>query len=198
MGGWWALWLGRILSEDLVLWGEVGELGGWWGLLMKFGGLILGSLLVVMVVIDMEKKIIPDWLNLGILGVVLGMKLGGIVVGGGGWDGLGGDALVAALAGLVFWGLHLVAYKIYQQDAFGLGDVKLIMVLAFWLGWPLVVTMILGAFGVGAIVGVVLAALTRQGRHLALPFGPFLAIGTAFALLWGEQLWSWLFLGTIV
>ena len=37
----------------------------------------------------------------------------------------------------------------------------------------------------GAVVGVALMALSRAGRQTAVPFGPFLALGTVVALFLG-------------
>jgi leader peptidase (prepilin peptidase)/N-methyltransferase len=46
-------------------------------------------------------------------------------------------------------------------------------------------------FLAGALVGVALIALRRRGRKDHLPFGPFLAFGTLFALLWGDMVLRW-------
>ena len=55
----------------------------------------------------------------------------------------------------------------------------------------------IGTF-IGAIVGMVLMASRGSGaRKLAVPFGPFLALGGVVALLAGQQIIDW-YLGTFV
>ena len=38
---------------------------------------------------------------------------------------------------------------------------------------------------VGAVFGLVMAALSATGRKTRIPFGPSLAVGAVFAVLWG-------------
>ncbi|MGB9113278.1 MAG: hypothetical protein WCF24_11195, partial [Acidimicrobiales bacterium] len=70
----------------------------------------------------------------------------------------------------------------------GFGDVRLVVVLGFALGW-LGIGYVLGGFFVanllGALLGVALIALGRATRKSAIPFGPFLASGCEIALLTG-------------
>ena len=48
------------------------------------------------------------------------------------------------------------------------------------------------AFLVGSIIGVAIVLFkTTATRKLAIPFGPFLAVGAAMALWWGAPLLDW-------
>ena len=70
----------------------------------------------------------------------------------------------------------------------GLGDVKLVAVMGLFLGRA-VAPAILIALLAGSIVG--LALIARHGakaRRLAIPFGPFLALGGVIGMLVGSQL----------
>jgi leader peptidase (prepilin peptidase)/N-methyltransferase len=70
----------------------------------------------------------------------------------------------------------------------GLGDVKLAATMGLFLGRA-VAPAILAALLVGSIVGVALIA--RHGaaaRKMAIPFGPFLALGGVIGMLVGDQL----------
>jgi leader peptidase (prepilin peptidase)/N-methyltransferase len=40
----------------------------------------------------------------------------------------------------------------------------------------------------GAIIGIALIVLTKRGKDVPIPFGPFLAIGGIAALFFGQQL----------
>ena len=44
---------------------------------------------------------------------------------------------------------------------------------------------------VGSLVGVPLMLLKKADGKLAIPFGPFLALGALIYLYWGRQLVSW-------
>jgi leader peptidase (prepilin peptidase)/N-methyltransferase len=79
----------------------------------------------------------------------------------------------------------------------GMGDVKLAALMGLYLGSAVVPALVIGTF-VGAIVGMVLMASRGSGaRKLAVPFGPFLALGGVVALLAGQQIIDW-YLGTFV
>ena len=52
-------------------------------------------------------------------------------------------------------------------------------------GPPLII--ILSSF-VGALVGIVLIVLKKQGREVPMPFGPYLAGAGLLTLFFGEQL----------
>ena len=73
----------------------------------------------------------------------------------------------------------------------GFGDVKLAGVLglaAGWLGWgSWAVALFLGFF-LGGLFGLALVARGRGGRKTAVPFGPFMLLGTLIAVLAGEEL----------
>jgi leader peptidase (prepilin peptidase) / N-methyltransferase len=95
-------------------------------------------------------------------------------------------ALGAGIA-LVFMGLVYVA----SRGGMGDGDVRLSPLLGAYLGWLnpgfVGVGLFLG-FLFGSVVGVVMMAVGRGGRKTALPFGPFLAVGTVVAVWAGQPL----------
>jgi leader peptidase (prepilin peptidase)/N-methyltransferase len=76
----------------------------------------------------------------------------------------------------------------------GLGDAKLMAMLAAWLGLPGALL----AFGLGAIIGSIVAlallvvpAARRESGTWAgskLPFGTFLCVGGIVSSLWGQQI----------
>ena len=68
-----------------------------------------------------------------------------------------------------------------------MGDVKMALLMGFVLG-PSVVVAIFVAFLAGAAISIVLLALKLKTRKDKIPFGPYLALGSALALLWGGPL----------
>ena len=100
---------------------------------------------------------------------------------------------VAAVAGaalillLVRWG-----YKALRgRDGMGLGDVKLLAMIAAFLGFGGTLLALFVGVMAAAVYGVVLLAWKKAGRETKLPFGSFLAAGGLFAALWGPVVVGW-------
>lgn len=68
----------------------------------------------------------------------------------------------------------------------GLGDVKLVIPVGIFLGWPAALYWLLISFVLGGMVGIVLIVLgkTSFGKHIA--FGPFLIFSFFLMLFWGD------------
>jgi leader peptidase (prepilin peptidase)/N-methyltransferase len=77
------------------------------------------------------------------------------------------------------------------HQGMGLGDVKLLAMLAAFLGFG--GSLIAFAVGVlsAAVYAVGLLATRRASAKTKLPFGSFLAAGGLFAALWGDQAIAW-------
>lgn len=88
-------------------------------------------------------------------------------------------------AGLFFLFLFLVT----QGRGMGFGDVKFSFLMGLVLGFPNIVVGLYVAFLTGAIVGCILI-LWRKKRIFgtAIPFGPFLIIGSLTAIFFGEKI----------
>lgn len=72
----------------------------------------------------------------------------------------------------------------------GFGDVKYVIFMGFFLGFPNIIVGLFLSFLIGAIIGTVLLCLQKKGLRSEIPFGPFLIIGTLTAHFFGEQLVS--------
>jgi leader peptidase (prepilin peptidase)/N-methyltransferase len=86
----------------------------------------------------------------------------------------------------VYWLFKLTTGK----EGMGYGDFKLLAALGAWFGWQMLPLVIVLSSLTGAIVGIALIVLSKQGRDTAIPFGPYLAGGGMIALFWGSQLTS--------
>jgi len=73
--------------------------------------------------------------------------------------------------------------------AFGMGDIKLMAVAGFLLGWQ--GTLLAAFIGVvlGGIVGIV--KMIKKTGEKEMAFGPYLAIGIAVSQLWGASIIAW-------
>ncbi|WP_080325806.1 prepilin peptidase [Anaerovibrio lipolyticus] len=104
-----------------------------------------------------------------------------------------GDALLGAA---VFGGLlYLIRY--ISREGLGMGDVKLGAAAGIWLGPQASVTALYTSFILGGlyVICYLLMMVTRDGRNSlwkirkkAIPFGPFLVLGSTIGLIYGEEL----------
>lgn len=105
----------------------------------------------------------------------------------------GWATLPTALECAVVWGGWFAAlWWLTRGRGMGFGDVVLAPTLGLilgWFGWGAGLVGLLSSFATGALVGVALMAAGRAGRRTALPFGPFMLIGTAIGLFVGQPLW---------
>lgn len=148
--------------------------------------LFTASLLIITFV-DIDHKIIPD--SITIPGIPVGFlaslflphvtwidSLLGIVSGG-------GSLLVVA-----------ILYEfIAKKEGMGGGDIKLLAMIGGFLGWQGVVFTIFSSSILGTVVGIFVALKTRQGRQVAIPFGPFLSIGALLYIFQGPEIILWYF-----
>jgi leader peptidase (prepilin peptidase)/N-methyltransferase len=140
-------------------------------------GFVFVAMLAVVTLTDLEQRIIPN--KVLIVGAVLCIAIAAPTDPG----SLPERAIAAAAAGGVFF-LVVLAYP----AGMGLGDVKLAATMGLFLGRA-VAPAILAALLIGSLVGVALIARHgSQARKMAIPFGPFLALGGVIGLLAGDQL----------
>lgn len=140
-------------------------------------GLVFVAMLAVVTLTDLERRIIPNRALLA--GAIVCVLIAAPTDPG----GLPERAIAAAGAGALFFFVALA----YPQGM-GLGDVKLAATMGLFLGRA-VAPAILFALLAGSLVGV--ALILRHGagaRKMAIPFGPFLALGGIVGLLAGDQL----------
>jgi leader peptidase (prepilin peptidase) / N-methyltransferase len=138
-------------------------------------------LLVPIALIDVEHRIIPN--KLTALGAVLAIALGTALDPGG--------EPTRLIAGAAAGGALLLAALAYP-GGMGMGDVKLAGVMGLFLGSS-VAPALLFALLAGSLFGALVIARkgARAGRKTAVPFGPFLALGSLVAVFAGEQLVNW-------
>jgi leader peptidase (prepilin peptidase) / N-methyltransferase len=94
-------------------------------------------------------------------------------------------ALGAVIALVTMWLIYTLS-----RGGMGDGDVRLAPLLGMFLGWlnpGIVLPGLFFGFIAGAVVGVALMAVDRAGRRTAVPFGPFLALGTIVAVFVGQH-----------
>lgn len=98
------------------------------------------------------------------------------------------DAIIGALIPLGFFGLLIL---ISHGRWMGGGDLRLGAFMGLILGWQLTLVGLGFAYVSGSIISLILIGTKRKKRTDIIPFGPFLAGGTLFAILWGEYALQW-------
>ena len=79
-------------------------------------------------------------------------------------------------------------YFISKEKAMGLGDVYLVAIMGFLLGWKAGYIALYIAFVTGAIFGLIAILLKNKKLKSKVAFGPFLVIGTVTMLFWGGKI----------
>ncbi|PLY02885.1 MAG: prepilin peptidase [Desulfuromonas sp.] len=143
------------------------------------------SLLICISFIDYDHQIIPNVISLP--GIVLGFVFSFLLPGMPWLDSLLG--IVAGGGSL--WLVAFIYYLLTRAEGMGMGDVKLLAMIGAFLGYQAVLPVIFIASLLGSVVGILLMVITRSGRKLAIPFGPYLSMAALITLLWGDALLKW-------
>lgn len=159
-------------------------------------------ILLLIALIDLRLRIIPDGLNLSlaILGLAgalthyyfFGFGLIDGVVRGSFFGHYAmifwfGESLgINVLAGVLFGGLFFGGlYVLTRGNGIGFGDVKLGAALGLLFSWPDIVLVSMLAFIIGAIISVGLILSRKKTIKDALPFAPFAAVAAGIVFFGG-------------
>ncbi|MBB5339261.1 leader peptidase (prepilin peptidase)/N-methyltransferase [Edaphobacter lichenicola] len=187
-------------------------------ILTGIGLAIVGFLLIGLMVMDWQTMILPDSFTLGGIAIALflvctqALFLGpnedevvltkhhiqltspGGVVDRGNLFFTGPESLIfgriAAVCGaaLLLLLIRWLYKAVRHRDGMGLGDVKLLAMIAAFLGfWPAILSLFLGTLA-AAVYGAALLARGKAGATSRLAFGSFLSIGGLVSALFGNYL----------
>lgn len=123
--------------------------------------------MVISAVTDIDRRQIPNPVTglAGILAVL--MAVAGLSVG-----------VIEALSSALVVGLPLAALALVRPEGFGMGDAKLIGVMALFLGWGVWMPLLAG-LGLATCFGIGMRLLgPRRDAPVGLPLAPFLAVAS--------------------
>jgi len=102
-----------------------------------------------------------------------------------------GRLAAAVGAALLLLGIRWAYKALRKRDGMGLGDVKMLAMIAAFLGfWPAVLAMFI-AVVTAAVYAVALLARGRAGAATRIAFGSFLAVGGLVAAVFGHRMVAW-------
>ena len=153
---------------------------------------VIISILIILSVYDIKHKILPDRI---VLFFVLLAFVGMFFV--------QGDVLAIHiprytqfLAGILLPAPFTAMWLLSKGKWMGLGDSKFMVGIGFLLGLSAGFAAILFSFWIGALISIIILIISRiVGHHgvslsTAIPFGPFLALGTVIVILGNINVWS--------
>ena len=147
--------------------------------------LVLPAILVALLAIPLELVIYPVPPSLFALPMIL-MRL---------WGGPALSPAVLAMislfaGGVISFGIFLLIWLIAPQEM-GAGDVKLAAFAGLITGFPGAVAAVCGSFLLGGLAAIALLLSGKAGRKTTIPFAPFLCLSTFLALVFGNRLLFW-------
>lgn len=153
-------------------------------------GLVITWFLIAMTGIDIDTQLLPDGLTLPLLWAGL---LAAAYLGRGTFTtpvDLQSAVLGAAFGYLSLWSVYHLFRLATGKEGMGYGDFKLFAALGAWLGWQMLLPVILFSAAAGAVIGIALIVLRRRGREVPMPFGPYLAVAGWLVMMYAPQLVS--------
>lgn len=162
------------------------------------------GVMIVLFVIDLEHRRIPNVIVLPAIALALAMAPAqawlapryahyGLLelLASSGPAGVATLALAGQIAGgVAAFGIFWLIWRIAPRGM-GAGDVKLAGFAGLVTGFPGALAATLGSFVIGGLAGAVLLASGRASRKTAIPFAPFLIATTFIVMVFGEELLSW-------
>lgn len=157
----------ELAAAAVAVW-SVGQFQGW----HIATACLLGWALLLLSVIDLQRRILPDILTLPL--VFIGLLFGAA-------EGL--DAFLARLSGAgagfaLFAGMTFLYRFVRGREGLGLGDAKLAAAAGAWLGWSALPSVVFLA-ATAALAGTFIYQVSKGeaiGRYTALAFGPYIAL----------------------
>jgi leader peptidase (prepilin peptidase)/N-methyltransferase len=138
--------------------------------------------------VDIEHKRLPNRI------LYPGTAVGAVLLAAGAAGGGDLSSLWRGLAGGVAYFGMLLLVALLARGGFGMGDVKLAFVLglfAAFISWEALFVAVFGAFVLGGLASILLLLLTKASRKDAIPFGPWLVLGSWLAIVVGDAVAEW-------
>ena len=180
---WW--WMTAVLTGAAYGWLLTRTVDSW-ALIPAF--LVFGTATLALALIDLDHQLIPNRVLFPSLAVSATLLVIGALI------ERESGALLRGILGSVIYFLILLAVGLVARGGFGMGDVKLALLLGLflgYLGWDILMLGAVLAVLLGGIAAVTLLAVTKKRKDAKFAYGPYLVVGAWIALIWGEELLDW-------
>ena len=197
-------WIYPVVElSNAILWVVIVDRVGWQPLSWKM--MLFVSMMVVLIFTDFTEYILPDEITLG--GLAIGLIISPFVLLEPGLSeliwlfagtrpepwivSLVESAFAAAMMGGVLFLISEFYYRWRGREGLGLGDVKMMaMVAAFWGMQKAFMILLMGSL-VGALLGGMFILVRRKEWTHELPYGSYLGVTAIVATLFGEDIFRW-------
>lgn len=141
---------------------------------------LLISLSIIVIVSDLRYMIIPNKLLLFFLPLFLLVR---VIQPLEPWH----DSILGAVCGFVLIGGTIFLSK----GGMGVGDLKLLTLLGFILGFKQILVAFTLAVCFGAVIGAGLLLMKKVSRKTRMPFAPYLIFGALTSYFYGMDIFTW-------
>lgn len=139
---------------------------------------IIIIILLAITVVDFRKMEIPDSLVLALIPLAIA-------------SAFDGRSIVHRIIGIFIVSVPMAVLALVIDSSFGGGDIKLIAVCGFLLGYDRTLAAMFIAILLGGTVATVLLLLGKKDKSAHIPFGPYICAGVIAALLFGDSIIPW-------
>ena len=152
-----------------------------YGLSVEFiGYAFLSSVLLIITFIDLRLMLIPNKLVVLIFAVGLAFAFFASNI-----------SWLDRSIGFFAAGLILLLIAIVSKGGLGGGDIKLMAVCGFFIGWKLIIWSMILASIIGGMFGLFMLITGKGKLKTDIPFAPFLMTGIIASILFGEISIQW-------
>ena len=137
--------------------------------------------LLLLAVLDFKQWIIPNRALLLLLGIRTILLIPECVV----FSQVGIELVISSLTGLFGGGLLFLIAGLIAKKGLGMGDVKLIAVVGYYLGFRVLMSDLVISLLMTVIGGLINLAVRKAALHSEMPFVPFMAAGTVITIFLG-------------
>ncbi|ADD02327.1 peptidase A24A domain protein [Thermoanaerobacter italicus Ab9] len=142
-----------------------------------FSYMFIAAILITVSFIDIDYKIVPNKIILvGFIGGIIFRIL------------MYNYGLIDYIVGLILGGGILLLISLISGGEIGGGDIKLMALIGFFIGWKLTILVLFLSVIIGALGGVILVALKIKGGKDYIPFVPYISIAWFISILYGYKI----------
>lgn len=141
---------------------------------------VMASFLVIIFVYDFRFSYILDRFSIPAMLVALLCNMA-----------LGADMVNILLGGLLIGSFFAFQFLLSRGKWIGAGDIRMGLLMGFFLGLELGVLALFLSYVLGAFIGIILILTKKRTLDSHVPFGTFLALATLITLFFGVPIVNW-------